>query len=159
MDPIIDYLKICKVPEDKNQARRLRIKAARYTLLDGVLYKKSFSGPLLRCIIREESEVVLKSIHSGVCGNHSGGQSLAHKALTAGYLMPRFLVMDNETQFNNVKVEGFAEMYGIKINFSPVYHPQANGMAEATNKLIVGNLRRNFEERGGVWLEELPNVL
>ena len=47
MDPIIDYLKNSKEPEDKNQARKLRIKAARYTLLDGGLYKKSFSGPLL----------------------------------------------------------------------------------------------------------------
>ena len=50
-------------------------------------------------------------------------------------------------------------MYGIKINFSPVYYPQANGMAEAINKLIVGNLRLNLEERRGVGLEELPKVL
>ena len=34
MDPIIDYLKNCKEPEDKNQDRKLRIKAAIYTLLD-----------------------------------------------------------------------------------------------------------------------------
>ena len=73
--------------------------------------------------------------------------------------MPRFLVMDNGTQFNNAKVEGFAEMYAIKINLSPVYHPQANGMAEATNKLIVGNLQRNLEKRRGAWLEELLKVL
>ena len=32
-------------------------------------------------------------------------------------------------------------------------------MAEATNKLIVGNLQRNLEERKGAWLEELPKVL
>ena len=67
--------------------------------------------------------------------------------------------MDNRTQFNNVKVERFGEIYGIKINFSPVYHPQANGMAKAKNQLIVGNLQRNLEERRGAWLEELPNVL
>ena len=73
--------------------------------------------------------------------------------------MPKFLVMDNGTQFNNVKVEIFGEMYGIKINFSPVYHPQANGMVEATNKLIVGNLRRNLEEKRRAWLEELLKVL
>ena len=47
MDPIIDYLKNSKEPEDKNQARKLLIKAAKYTLLDGGLYKNSFSGPLL----------------------------------------------------------------------------------------------------------------
>ena len=86
--PVIDYLKNSKEPEDKNQARKLRIKAARYTLLEGGLYKKTFSGPLLRCITKEEFEVVLKSIHSGVCGNHSGGQSLAHKALIVGYFWP-----------------------------------------------------------------------
>ena len=54
--------------------------------------------------------------------------------------MPKFLVMDNGTQFNNENVESFGEMYGIKIKFSPVYHPQANGMEEATNKLAIGNL-------------------
>ena len=49
-------------------------------------------------------------------------------------------------------------MKGIKINFSLVYHLHANGMAEATNKLIVGNLQRNLEERTGAWLEELLKV-
>ena len=55
------------------------------------------------------------------------------KYLICRFGMPKFLVMDNGTQFNNANVESFTEMYGIKINFSPVYHPQANGMAEATN--------------------------
>ena len=72
--------------------------------------------------------------------------------------MPNFLVMDNGTQFNNAKVESFGEMYRIRINFSPVYHLQANGMAEVTNKLIVGNLRRNLEDKRGAWSEELSKV-
>ena len=38
-------------------------------------------------------------------------------------------------------------MYRIKINFSPAYHSQANGMVEDTNKLIVGNLRKNLEDK------------
>ena len=50
-------------------------------------------------------------------------------------------------------------MYEITVNYSPVYHPQANGMAEATNKTIVGNMRRNLEDNKGAWLEELPKVL
>ena len=73
MNPIVDYLKNSKEPVDKNQARKLRIKTARYTLLNEGLYKKTFSGPLLWCIMNEESEVVLKSIHLRICGNHSGG--------------------------------------------------------------------------------------
>ena len=42
--------------------------------------------------------------------------------------MPKFLVMDNRIQFNNDKVESFCESYGIKVNYSLVYYPQANGM-------------------------------
>ena len=37
MDPIVDYLKNSKEPEDKNQASKLQIQAARYTLVDGGL--------------------------------------------------------------------------------------------------------------------------
>ena len=45
MEPIIDYLKICKEREVKNQARKLRSKAARYTILDRVLCKNRSLGP------------------------------------------------------------------------------------------------------------------
>ena len=50
-------------------------------------------------------------------------------------------------------------MYGIKLNYSLVYHPQANGMVEAIKKAIVGNIRRNLEDKKGAWLEELLKVL
>ena len=42
------------------------------------------------------------------------------KHLIYPFGMPTFLIMDNETQFNNAKVESFGEMYIIKIKFSPV---------------------------------------
>ena len=85
MKEIIDFLQKSILPEDKAKARKTRLKAARYALIRGVLYRKSFSGPLLRCLTKEETVEVLNAIHSGVCGNHSGGRSLAHKAITAGY--------------------------------------------------------------------------
>ena len=61
--------------------------------------------------------------------------------------MSKALTIDNGTQFNNAKVKGFYEMYNIKINFSPMYHAQANGIVEAINKVIVANMRKCFEER------------
>ena len=54
--------------------------------------------------------------------------------------LPKSLTMDNGMQFNNLKIEGFCEMYGITVNYSPMYHPRANGMAKAMNKAIVGNM-------------------
>ncbi|PON34120.1 Ribonuclease H-like domain containing protein, partial [Parasponia andersonii] len=43
---------------------------------------------MLRCIGPVEVQKLMEKIHEGVCSNHSGGRSLAHKALTAGYFWP-----------------------------------------------------------------------
>ena len=88
MKLIVDYLKDSKFSKDKNEARKLRLKDARYTLIDEILFRKSFSRPLLRCVSKKESQTILKTIHLGVCGNHFGGRSLAHKAITVGYFCP-----------------------------------------------------------------------
>ena len=50
-------------------------------------------------------------------------------------------------------------MYGITLNYSPVYHPKENGMAKATNKAIIGNIRRNLEDKKRAWLQKLLKVL
>ena len=39
MTPIIVYLKDGRLPEDKDETRKLRIRAAKYVLIDEVLYK------------------------------------------------------------------------------------------------------------------------
>ena len=45
MTPIVIYLKDGRLPEDKDkdEARKLRIRAAKYVLIDKVLYKRGFS--------------------------------------------------------------------------------------------------------------------
>ena len=73
MDPIIMYLLHGELPENKNEAKNLRIRAARYALIGNHLYCKSFTGPYLRCLNSEDARRLLEEIHEGVCGNHSGG--------------------------------------------------------------------------------------
>ena len=43
MTPIVDYLKEGKLPQGRDEAHKLRIKSARYVLMDEVLYKRDFS--------------------------------------------------------------------------------------------------------------------
>ena len=47
MTPIVSYLKDGKLPEGKDEAKKLRVRAARYVLMDEVLYKRVFLNPIL----------------------------------------------------------------------------------------------------------------
>ena len=40
---------------------------------------------LIYCVQPEASESLLEELHEGVCGSHTGGRSLSHRALTQGY--------------------------------------------------------------------------
>ncbi|KAJ0494546.1 putative ribonuclease H domain-containing protein [Helianthus annuus] len=50
MTPIIKYLQSGITPENKAEARKLQYKACHYQIGDGILYRKSYLGPLLRCV-------------------------------------------------------------------------------------------------------------
>ena len=59
MTPVIQYLKDGVLPEDKRKARLLRLKVARYTLLDDKLYKRGFSTSLLKYVDLEKGNYVI----------------------------------------------------------------------------------------------------
>ncbi|CAL8168858.1 unnamed protein product [Prunus armeniaca] len=88
MDPIIQFLQNQTLPTNPAEARRVRYSSARYLIINGDLYKRSFSLPYLRCLTPEEGNYVLREIHEGICNNHSGAQSLAHKTIRQGYFWP-----------------------------------------------------------------------
>nr|QBG82596.1 putative uncharacterized protein [Papaver somniferum] len=85
------FLQEGTLPADHKQARKILSKAGRYDLRDGILYKKSFLGPLLRCLSRKEGHQILKDIHYGDAGNHSGMRSLADKPKIQGYYWPTMI--------------------------------------------------------------------
>ncbi|RVW82241.1 Transposon Ty3-I Gag-Pol polyprotein [Vitis vinifera] len=85
---IAEYLRTGTLPEDPKQAHKIRVQAARFTLIGEHLYKRSFTGPHLRCLGHPEAQYVLAELHEGICGNHTGGRSLAHRAHSQGYYWP-----------------------------------------------------------------------
>ena len=85
MTPIVSYLKDRQLLEEKDEARKLRVRSTRYVLMDEMLYKRGFSQPYLRCLASDEVNYVLREVHEGACGNHSGARSLVHKVVRAGY--------------------------------------------------------------------------
>ena len=88
MDPILLYIAIGELPDDRNRAHKIQIQSARFSIVDGQLYKRSLDGPYLKCLIPEQGKYVLAELNEGICGNHSGGRTLAHRAHTQGYYWP-----------------------------------------------------------------------
>ena len=88
MTPIVSYLKDRRLLEGKDEARKLRVRSARYVLMDEVLYKRGFSQTYLRCLAPNEANYLLREVHEGVCGNHSRARSLVYKVVHAGYYWP-----------------------------------------------------------------------
>ncbi|KAI3688002.1 hypothetical protein L1987_81708 [Smallanthus sonchifolius] len=68
MTPILNYLNTGALPEERPQARKLQHKALQYQLQDGILYHRSYLGPLLRCVDAEDSNYLIREIHESICG-------------------------------------------------------------------------------------------
>jgi hypothetical protein len=85
---IVNYLENGVLPSDKKLAVQLRIKAARFTMVNGTLYKRGFMLPLLKCISNEEGDYVHHEIREGICGSHLGARMLANKAIFVGFYWP-----------------------------------------------------------------------
>nr|POE57708.1 hypothetical protein CFP56_13968 [Quercus suber] len=86
--PLMAYLKEGTLPDNKDAARKLKVRASRFMIINDVLYKRGFSRPYLRCLGHEEADYVMREVHEGICGNHSGARSLVHKLIRAGYYWP-----------------------------------------------------------------------
>nr|GEX14984.1 reverse transcriptase domain-containing protein [Tanacetum cinerariifolium] len=72
MTSIVEYLNEGTLPSDRNEARKLRIKARQYELLEGILYRRLFLTPWLRYIRPLQAEYVKREIHEGSCSMHAG---------------------------------------------------------------------------------------
>nr|GEU33190.1 reverse transcriptase domain-containing protein [Tanacetum cinerariifolium] len=67
---------------------RQAVKARQYELLEGVLYKRSFLKPWLRCVGPLQADYVIREIHEGSCSMLTGPRSVVAKAIRLGYYWP-----------------------------------------------------------------------
>ncbi|XP_027346488.1 uncharacterized protein LOC113858178 [Abrus precatorius] len=88
MTPLIQYLTDGSLPEDIASAKKIKVHAAKYLLLGKELYRRGVSTPMLKCLDDDQANYVMREIHEGICGTHSGGRTTAAKVLRAGYYWP-----------------------------------------------------------------------
>ena len=75
------------------------------------------------------------------------------------YGIPRVLVTDNRTQFNNEEFRSYCDENDIDLRFTSVAHPQANGQAEVANRIILDGLKKRVERSRNTWVDELLPIL
>nr|KYP48897.1 Retrovirus-related Pol polyprotein from transposon opus [Cajanus cajan] len=149
---LLDFILHGKEPAEPLSAKNFRVQAARYSVIGGELYRRGFSTPLLKCLNSAQSDYILREIHQGICGSHSGARTLARKVLRAGYYWPTL-----KSDYH--KLNKFMTDMGIRHRCTSVEHPQSNGQAEAANKVILTELKKRLGDAKGAWAEELLEVL
>eukprot|EP00253_Pinus_taeda_P027006 PITA_27006 len=72
----------------RNKSITLKLKAAKFYILDSTLYWKDPRGMLLNCLVEEEAKRVVDDFHRGDCGGHLFWKTTANKILRACYYWP-----------------------------------------------------------------------
>ncbi|MCI44303.1 hypothetical protein A2U01_0065542, partial [Trifolium medium] len=80
MTPVYNYLAHETLPTEPKDATIVRRRACVYVILNGKLYRRGFSIPLLKCVDEDTVDYILREIHEGINAQHLGGRSLARKA-------------------------------------------------------------------------------
>ncbi|XP_071718730.1 uncharacterized protein [Rutidosis leptorrhynchoides] len=88
MTPFIKYLADGTLPEDKLQARRIRMRAPMYNFKNDILYRKSFTEPYLRCVGPVQAKEIIQEMYEGTCSTHSGYRTIVSKIKRMGYFWP-----------------------------------------------------------------------
>ncbi|XP_071709087.1 uncharacterized protein [Rutidosis leptorrhynchoides] len=131
MTPIIEFLTKGTLPIDSSEARKIKMKAPMYLLDKGILYRKSFLGPHLRCLNPAQAESIIREVHEGMCALHLGHKTVASKIMRLGYYWP--------------------SMYKDAA--------EVNGQCEVMNRDIVLGIKARLGLCRRGWIDELPNVL
>jgi hypothetical protein len=82
------FLSYGECPSNMNhkERRNLRLKAAKYVISNGVLYKRGIDGTFLRCVDTGQQENLLKTYHYEACGGHFSSTLLLSKFLGIAFI-------------------------------------------------------------------------
>lgn len=63
------------IPREEKSDATFKVRISHFVIFQRKLYRKSLPSPYVRCMEDHEARQVLKDIHGGDCGNHTGGRS------------------------------------------------------------------------------------
>nr|GEX64666.1 hypothetical protein [Tanacetum cinerariifolium] len=149
--------------KNENEARTLRMKISQYVIEEGVLFKKSYLAPMLRCVKPLQANYIIRetrltSIMSpwpfyqcglDILGTLPEGPNKLKFIIVAIDYFTKFklqivIVIDNRTQLVNDLFKSLCGKFKIKQMKTTVSHPQANGLVERANKSLMHGLKKRL---------------
>jgi ribonuclease HI len=127
--PITLFLQGYYHPGDVNEAKRLKHRSRDFTLIEGQLCKKGISQPMLKCVTETEGLQILREVHSGTCGSHSGPRVLAAKVIRQGFYWPAIICAANRVMRSCEACQKFSPRSG---NPSQIHKADRPHMATST---------------------------
>jgi hypothetical protein len=89
-----------------------------FTLVEGQMYKKGISQPMLKCITETEGIEILREVHSGTCGSHSGPRALAAKVIHHRFYWPTIICTANRVTRSCEACHKFSPRSGHPLQFT-----------------------------------------
>jgi hypothetical protein len=106
------------LPSKRNEAKRLKQRSWDFALVEGQLYKKGISQPMLKCITETEGIQILHEVHSGTCGSHSVLRALAAKVIRQGFYWPAIICTANRVTRSCEACQKFSPLLGSPSQFT-----------------------------------------
>ncbi|XP_071695152.1 uncharacterized protein [Rutidosis leptorrhynchoides] len=155
--PYVKYLQDGILPTDTMEARQIRVSAPLYVLENGILYRKSFSGPNLRCLTPQQAIDVVKEMHEGLCAQHSGYRTIVRRIMRQGkWVEAKVLAKITGENIKKFVWNDIVCRYGLPNENLLTHRPK--GQVEVTNKEIVASIKARLGLSQTKWVDEVPYV-
>ncbi|XP_073153753.1 uncharacterized protein [Henckelia pumila] len=134
------YLTAKELPIDNKKSKEIKRRALCFVMIDQILFKRSFTQPLLKCLGPDEANYVLREIHEGSCESHLGSLALARKALLAVGMdiVGPFPISTGQRKFLLVAVDYFSKWV------------EADPLEKITENEVLNFLWKNIVCRFGI---------
>lgn len=91
MIPIWNYLSREILPQEANEARKIKLKACHFVIDDDELFRRGFLFPTRKCVTKRKAEYVMDEIHRDICGMHNGRGQWFLKWLGQVFIGPLYM--------------------------------------------------------------------
>lgn len=68
----------------RNISKTLKLRAAKFCIMNNALYRNDLGGMLLNCLVEEEAKQVMHDFQKGDCGGHLCWKMMENKILRVG---------------------------------------------------------------------------